>query len=209
MNYKSTSSSYKKLFGILLFVFFITNVFFQIIIYGKNNYNNIFLNSFFKIFWINSPIFWFSSFGLIFKLLIQTSVITISFYIYFKIINLKIKAKDLFPIIGLSHFIFYIQMFLEFVYFKINNSSKFFISKFSLFSIDYFSQIYNRNYPNYLNYLFTTINIFELFFIIFFIYILKKITNSNYIFSFFAVMYSYILPLIIWLALMTYISLPE
>ena len=169
MNYQKRSSIYQLLFLILLFLFFFTNIIFQNIIYEKNNYNNIFLKYFFKIFWLNSPIFWFSSFGLICKILIQTIAITISLYIYFKIINLKIKAKELFPIIGLSQFIFYLQMALEFLYFKINNSSKINIDRFSLFSIDYFSNIYKWIYPRYLNYLFTTINLFELIFIVFLI----------------------------------------
>ena len=196
-------------FVLLFFIcclFIGTNIVFQNIIYGNKNFNLLLLSSLQHTNSLNY-IFWSSSIGIGVKSFIDiviTALLLKAFMVFFKY---QVLLKEIISLVCIAYVIFYLQMILEFVYIIVFDIKHNKLEYFSLFSIAYFLNYIPLTYPFYYEYIFDTVNLFEFIFMGTLVFYIKKNLKINFVNALKLIIVSYFLPLLIWLLLITYISL--
>ncbi len=183
-----------------------TNIVFQNIIYGSKNFNLLLLGSLHHTNTLNY-LFWSSSIGIGVKSVLDiviTSLLLKAFMVLFKY---RVNLKEIISLVCIAYLIFYMQMILEFVYILFFDLKHNKLGNFSLFSIAYFLNYIPISYFFYYEYFFDTVSLFEIAFMGTLIFYIKKKLKINIIHALELIIVSYFLPLLIWLLLITYISL--
>jgi hypothetical protein len=94
-------------------------------------------------------------------------------------------------------------MIVEFIYFFNNKILIKDMISISILSVSSLLELFQINTSDYLNYAFSTFNLFEIVFIILLIYKMKLAYSLNFKIALKVVTISYIIPLIIWLIIIT------
>lgn len=192
---------------ILIFIsLFLINIIFQFLIYNELIFKD---SSYLLGFSNNQRIgFWNSSLGVSSHMLIN--VICNSFSIFCTLILYKIKNIDYHKILQLVYrcnLIFIIEMFFEYRNISANKELMFKDVGISIFSLKSKLNELDISIPPYLTYVTETINIFEFLYISCLFFYLKSFLNIDYLKSTMIIFFSYIIPMIFWLSIITLLSI--
>jgi hypothetical protein len=156
-----------------------------------------------------TPAFWFTAYGLTFKMMINILFSFILLKTGLLFFQVNAKSKDLFEIIILTSNIFLIQLWCEFIfvktapYFHINRQ----YLKFIFLSINQYLQWVNGRQITHFEYAFDTINLFEVSFWITLMIGLSKEMSLSALKSVKIVALFYILPLLFLISVITIVNL--
>jgi hypothetical protein len=189
---------------IFILSFFALNYGLQNIVYGSTGYNDIALQK-----ESEREIFWNSSFGVTLKAVLD--IVTISMLLYFSLLlsSKKIKFLTILWVVIFSYFSFILQMVFEAIIINSYQGSNIPIDleDFSFLSIYYFLDVFKIGTPTELKYLLQTLSVFELLFMFLLMFSLqtKAKLEGNFVLK--IVIVGYFIPLLIWLMVISVVSL--
>ena len=195
------------LFFLILTIFFSgINALFQAYIYGHENYNILLLKGLKYKRHFNYT-FWLSSFGIGLKVIIDIIITCFLCKISAIAFMYKMHFRETLYIVCTAYLSFFAQMCTEFFYINYVGIKNIHAENLSILSLSFFFDLIEIEIPFYLKYLSETINVFEIIFILLLIYLSKKVINISYNKAVKLILASYVLPLIIWLLMVTLITL--
>ena len=105
---------------------------------------------------LNEPLFWNSSVGLFIRLLVEIIISGLVLFIGFIMCKIPVKAKKCFTIIALAHSVFLLSIWIEFIFLKtaFSGLKNDYFTKFPLFSLGYFFNIYDAHFSSAFSYFF-------------------------------------------------------
>jgi hypothetical protein len=177
--------------------------------YKQINFSDILIVHKYKIDILNDKYFWLTPIGVFIKTFVQIICTACLFFIGIKIYKFNLHFGSLLIIVILAHSIFMLQFIFEFIYLRLNWDYLKDLKKenFSLFSISYFFYIFKIKFNHYFIYCFQILNIFELAFWFILCILFSKFLSISKLVSFYFVVCCYIFPLILWISIVTLMSI--